>query len=85
MKDEQRFEKISHIIKKFKLSCMSTNSNFQAMILNTKNFSAYLDELTSSTYIMAILNNRNVNFELLKLNTALAKQKFEEKLNGKSN
>lgn len=79
--DEQRFEKISHIIKKFKLSCMSSNSSFQSMVIQTKNFTTYLDDFTSSTYIMVILSNKNVNLELLKLNTALCRQAFEEKLN----
>lgn len=78
--DDQRFEKISHIIKKFKLSCMSSNSCFQSMVIQTKNFTAYLDEFTSSTYIMVVLSNKNVNLELIKLNTALCRQSFEEKL-----
>lgn len=81
--DEQRFEKISHIIKKFKLSCMSSNSSFQSMVIQTKNFTTYLDDFTSSTYIMVILSNKNVNLELLKLNTALCRQSFEEKLSQK--
>ena len=82
--DDQRFEKISHIIKKFKLSCMSSNSSFQSMVIQTKNFTAYLDEFTSSTYIMVVLSNKNVNLELIKLNTALCRQSFEEKLSKKN-
>lgn len=82
--DEQRFEKISHIIKKFKLSCMSCNSEFQSMVIQTKNFTCYLDELTSSTCIMVILSNKNINIELVKLNSSLCKKSFEEKLKGKS-
>ena len=53
--DDQRFEKISHIIKKFKLSCMSSNSSFKSMVIETKNYSAYMDEFTSATYILVIL------------------------------
>ena len=79
--DEQRFEKISHIIKKFKLSCMSSNSSFKSMVIETKNYSAYMDEFTSATYILVILSNKKVSLELLKLNTALCRQCFEDKLN----
>ena len=79
--DDQRFEKISHIIKKFKLSCMSSNSSFKSMIIETKNYSAYMDEFTNATYILVILSNKKVSLELLKLNTALCRQSFEDKLN----
>ena len=82
--DEQRFEKISHIIKKFKLSCMTTNSRFESMVIQTRNYTTYLDEFTSSTYIMVIINSKNVNLELIKLNIALCRKSFEEKLNGKN-
>lgn len=79
--DDQRFEKISHIIKKFKLSCMSSNSSFKSMVIETKNYSAYMDEFTSATYILVILSNKKVSLELLKLNTSLCRQSFEDKLN----
>ena len=79
--DDQRFEKISHIIKKFKLSCMSSNSSFKSMVIETKNYSAYMDEFTNATYILVILSNKKVSLELLKLNTALCRQSFEDKLN----
>ena len=79
--DDQRFEKISHIIKKFKLSCMSSNSSFKSMVIETKNYSAYMDEFTSATYILVILSNKKVSLELLKLNAALCRKSFEEKLN----
>ena len=79
--DEQRFEKISPIIKKFKLSCMSSNSSFKSMVIETKNYSAYMDEFTNATYILVILSNKKVSLELLKLNAALCRQSFEDKLN----
>lgn len=79
--DDQRYEKISHIIKKFKLSCLSTQSKFQSMVIKTKNFTAYLDEFTSATYIFIIITNKNVNTEVLRLNVALAKDNFETLIN----
>lgn len=82
IKDDQRFEKISHIIKKFKLSCMTSQAKFQSMVIQTKNFTTYLDEFTKSTYIMVILNDKRVNIELLQLNACLCKKAFEDRING---
>ena len=79
--DDQRFEKISHIIKKFKLSCMSSNSSFKSMVIEVKDYSAYMDEFTEATYILVILADKKTSIELIKLNVALCKQQFEDKLN----
>ena len=79
--DDQRFEKISHIIKKFKLSCMSSNSSFKSMIIEVKDYSAYMDEFTEATYILVILADKKTSIELIKLNVALCKEEFENKLN----
>lgn len=76
--DDQRFEKISHIIKKFKLSCINTKSQFQSLVIKTKEYTTYLEEFTKSTYIMIILKDKNVNLNMLKLNIELAKNKMEE-------
>lgn len=79
--DDQRFEKISHIIKKFKLSCINTKSQFQSMVIKTKNFTTYLEEFTKSTYIMIIINDKSVNLELLTLNINLSRKAFENIIN----
>lgn len=76
--DDQRFEKISHIIKKFKLSCINTKSQFQSLVIKTKGFTTYLEEFTTSTYIMIIVKEKNVDLNLLKLNIEIAKGKVEE-------
>ena len=80
--DDQRFEKISHIIKKFKLSCMTAQARFRSIFIQTKNLTIYLDEFTQSTCIMVIASDRNVNVELLRLNAKLSRDTFEEIING---
>ena len=40
-----------------------------------------MDEFTNATYILVILSNKKVSLELLKLNVALCRQSFEDKLN----
>lgn len=78
LSDDQRFEKISHIIKKFKLSCINNKSQFQSLVIKTKGLTTFLEEFTKSTYIMIILQDKSVNLNLLKLNIDLSKGKMEE-------
>jgi len=52
--DIHRFEKISNIIKQFKLSCIKTNYQFVSMVVKNEKFTAIIDEFSSSTYIMVI-------------------------------
>lgn len=76
--DDQRFEKISHIIKKFKLSCYNSNSNFDGITIKTKHFTTFLKEFTKSTYVMMIFDNSNANIqELVKLNLEISRKSFE--------
>jgi Ras-related GTP-binding protein A/B len=65
--DPQRFEKVSSIIKSFKLSCGCTsplkltsdgrklNSEFMSFELRTGAFSAFIDRLTPTTQIMIVI------------------------------
>ncbi|KDR10896.1 Ras-related GTP-binding protein B [Zootermopsis nevadensis] len=64
-RDVHRFEKVSNIIKQFKLSCSKLAAQFQSMEVRNSNFAAFIDMFTSNTYVMvimsdpAILPNRN--------------------------
>jgi hypothetical protein len=50
--DAHRFEKISNIIKQFKLSCGKAQSQFEGMQVQNSRFTAYIDQFTANTYIM---------------------------------
>ena len=50
--DADRFEKISNIIKQFKLSCGKAQSQFHGMEVQNSRFTAYIDQFTVNTYIM---------------------------------
>jgi len=58
--DQHRFEKISNIIKQFKLSCIKTNYKFESMVVKNQKFSAYVEGFTSSTYIMIVVSDPNI-------------------------
>jgi len=84
--DSHRFERISNIIKQFKLSCSKTMSQFQGMEVRNSNFTAYIDLFTGNTYIMVIIakNNKDngvgtdIPSTLISLNVAAARTHFEK-------
>lgn len=80
-RDDARFEKISHIIKKFKLSCNNNNADFVSMFIKSSSFLNYLTDITHNMFIMIIVKNEQVNYELLKMNVQMAKDSFEQMIN----
>lgn len=60
VKDPHRFEKISNIIKQFKLSCSKSQAQFQAMEVKNSAFAAYIDEFTTNTYVMVIITDPSI-------------------------
>ncbi|KAJ9476938.1 GTP-binding protein GTR1 [Pseudozyma hubeiensis] len=80
--DPERFEKVSELIKNFKLSCQklpakTAQCEFQAVELRTSTFSAYIDSLTSNTYIMILVTDPSIHLASVKLNVQLARDHFE--------
>eukprot|EP01048_Picozoa_sp_COSAG05_P006450 COSAG05_NODE_418_length_10011_cov_18.784100_4_plen_264_part_00 len=78
--DPHRFEKISNIIKQFKLSCSKSQVQFEKMEVQNSRFTAFIDVFTSNTYLMAILSPSAGAVEpaVPLLNIALARQHFEQ-------
>jgi len=75
--DPHRFEKISNIIKQFKLSCSKTSSQFKSMQVRNSNFSAYIDEFTPNTYIMVVSYDTTIHSAATLINIGLARKQFE--------
>lgn len=75
--DAHRFEKISNIIKQFKLSCGKAQSQFQGMQVRNSRFRAFIDAFTDNTYIMVIVSNPHVHTAATLLNIQNARQHFE--------
>ena len=78
--DSHRFERISNIIKQFKISCGKTLSQFQGMEVRNRHFSAFIDAFTGNTYIMVIMagNSSAIPTSLTQLNIAAARSHFEK-------
>ncbi|EFC50270.1 predicted protein [Naegleria gruberi] len=78
--DVHRFEKISNIIKQFKISCSKAQSQFQSMEVKNSQFSAYIEGFTPNTYIMVILSDTSIQSEAVHMNIRVAKKHFEKYL-----
>lgn len=76
--DAHRFEKISNIVKQFKLSCGKAQSQFQGMEVRNSRFAAYIDAFTTNTYIMVIVSNPAVQTQATILNIQNARNLFEK-------
>lgn len=76
--DAHRFEKISNIVKQFKLSCGKAQSQFQGMQVRNSRFSAFIDAFTANTYIMVIVSNPQVHTAATLLNIQNARNHFEK-------
>ncbi|KAG9123455.1 hypothetical protein FRC07_014913, partial [Ceratobasidium sp. 392] len=74
----ERFEKISELIKAFKLSCSKLQEQFHSLEMRFPQFACLLDVLTPNTYVMVITSHPNIQPSLLKLNVRLARNKFNE-------
>jgi len=58
--DAHRFEKISNIIKQFKLSCSKLQAQFQSMEIRNEHFTAFIDMFTTNTYVMVIMSDPKI-------------------------
>jgi Ras-related GTP-binding protein A/B len=76
--DPHRFEKISNIVKQFKLSCGKAQSQFQGMEVRNSRFAAFIDAFTANTYIMVIVSNPAVHTQATILNIQNARNVFEK-------
>eukprot|EP00002_Diphylleia_rotans_P007428 TRINITY_DN1696_c0_g1_i1.p1 TRINITY_DN1696_c0_g1~~TRINITY_DN1696_c0_g1_i1.p1 ORF type:complete len:311 (-),score=70.56 TRINITY_DN1696_c0_g1_i1:170-1102(-) len=84
-RDVHRFEKISNIIKQFKLSCSKTQAQFQSMEVRNSNFAAFIDVFTSNTYIMVIMSDPEIPSAATLLNIQVARSHFEKFHNSTAN
>ncbi|KAJ9452531.1 Ras-related GTP-binding protein A [Diplonema papillatum] len=76
--DDHRHEKISNIIKQFKLTAFRQGSQVQSMEVTNSRFAAFVDQFTSNTYVMVVLSDKTIPRAATKINIALARQKFEQ-------
>merc|ERR1712130_23619 len=76
--DIHRYEKISNIIKQFKLSCSKSSAQFRSMQVKNKHFTAFIDLFTQNIYVMLILSNPKIQPAGICLNIRAARKPFEK-------
>lgn len=76
--DVHRFEKISNIIKQYKLTCGKTTARFRSMEVKNSSFTAFVDVFTSNTYIMVIMSNPRIQSAAVQQNLHFARSFFEK-------
>ncbi|CAD5112564.1 DgyrCDS1773 [Dimorphilus gyrociliatus] len=77
-KDIHRFEKISNIIKQFKLSCNKIATQFKSMQIRHSSFAAYIDVFTPNTYVMIVMSDESVLSTATLMNISNARKQFEK-------
>jgi len=77
-RDGHRFEKVSNIIKGFKLSCSKLASQFTAMEVRNSNFAVFIDIFTPNTYIMVVMSDPDIPSAAVLLNIKNARKHFEK-------
>jgi len=75
--DNHRFEKVSNIIKQFKLSCGKAHAHLEKMEIRNSNFTAFVSLLTSNTYIMVITADSTLQSPMVYININAVKPHFE--------
>jgi Ras-related GTP-binding protein A/B len=77
--DPHRYELISNMVHQFKLSCTKiAPKGFSSIEVKNKRFSAFIDEFTSSTYIMIVMSDPKIQSAATYLNLQAARSHFEK-------
>lgn len=76
--DVHRFEKISNIVKQFKLSCCKLQAHFQSMEVRNSQFAAFIDVFTPNTYVMVIMSDPTIPSAATMVNVKNARKHFEK-------
>ncbi|RWS30613.1 ras-related GTP-binding protein A-like protein [Leptotrombidium deliense] len=77
-RDIHRFEKVSNIIKQFKLSCSKLAAQFQSMEVRNSSFAAFIDIFTPNTYVMVIISDSTIPSAATLINIKNARKHFEK-------
>jgi len=75
--DVHRHEKVSNIIKQFKLSCSKTQAQFATMQVRNARYSAFIEGFTSTTYAMVIVSDPTIQPAATLINIEASRAHFE--------
>uniref|UniRef100_A0A6B2LB61 GTP-binding protein n=1 Tax=Arcella intermedia TaxID=1963864 RepID=A0A6B2LB61_9EUKA len=78
--DIHRIERISNIVKMFKISCLKGGTNNKSILVENSKFTALLQEFTQNSYILVITVDPEVNRTTTTINIQTAIPQFEKLL-----
>ncbi|CAG7852521.1 SubName: Full=Related to GTR1-GTP-binding protein {ECO:0000313/EMBL:CCA73495.1} [Serendipita indica DSM 11827] len=75
-----RFERISSLLKVFKLSCpnWTNGEKWHGLHIQLPEFAAVIEPLTVNSYVMVLSADERITPEAIRINIRMAKQKFED-------
>lgn len=74
--DALRFEKISNIVKQFKLGANREHNTFNSLDLRTTSFRAYMDQFTPNTFILVVTSKPDIQPAATTCNVSAARAHF---------
>jgi Ras-related GTP-binding protein A/B len=77
-KDILRYERVSNIVKQFKLSCNKMGASIDSVFVKSDKMTTLIREFTDNTSIMVIYSNPEIQESLINLNIAYAGKHFEK-------
>lgn len=72
-KEINKYERISTIVKQFKLTLNNLKTDLNQMIIKNQNFVIYIENFTNNTYIVLIYKDQNFEYGGIQLNINCAK------------
>jgi len=78
MHDSHRFEKISNIVKQFKLSCGKVKTSFRSFQVKNSLFSAVIEPFLHHSFVMVVVSDQNVPAAATAANLWAARSHFAD-------
>lgn len=78
MQDSHRFEKISNIVKQFKLSCGKVKTSFRSFQVKNSLFAAFIEPFLSHSFVMVVVSDPQVPGAATTANLWAARSHFAE-------
>merc|ERR1712032_558323 len=78
MQDSHRFEKISNIVKQFKLSCGKVKTSFRSFQVKNSLFSATIEPFLQHSFVMVVVSDPHIHGAATATNLWAARSHFAE-------
>jgi len=82
MQDSHRFEKISNIVKQFKLSCAKVETSFRSIQVKNAMFSATIEPFLQHSFVMVVVSDPKIHAAATSANLWAARAHFSELARG---